>query len=348
VAGGPQLTLTATGLPAGLLLESASDGWAVTGRPSVAGRYEVALRASSGNGQAAATWVVTVRPGPASVVSATPSVAQKWADETLGVLVAATDAHGNAVPTAGAVVTWPGDMEGCRFPAGQAPSYRVCRVRASVGVAMSPTQSVDVFDRAALSPQVAPPPRAGLTSMVVNNPWWPGLEYRWEVGGKVVGTGPTHVFTEDDAGRPASVRAVFARGRLSAQALSAPALVGEGDKAAPKPGASPTPSSTPPPSQDDNSNETPAKKLSAKVTIKGGKAKITVRVSVRGLARPTGTVKVKVDKAKAKSVKLAKRHKGKLTVKLPKVSKGAHKIKATYSGSALAKKATATKRVRIR
>ncbi|MGC5167037.1 Ig-like domain repeat protein [Luteimicrobium sp. DT211] len=75
-------------------------------------------------------------------------------------------------------------------------------------------------------------------------------------------------------------------------------------------------------------------KLAHTTVRKGAKPKITVRVSVKGISKPTGTIKLYENGHKVKTVKLTSSKKGKVTVTLPRTTKrGTVKIVAKYSGS---------------
>ncbi len=95
------------------------------------------------------------------------------------------------------------------------------------------------------------------------------------------------------------------------------------------------------------------KKASAKARLvlvrskvaRTAKAKVKVTVSVAGLARPTGKVRIYDGKKKLRTITLSAKHRGTITVKLPRLKPGKHTIRATYSGSSQVKKATTPKKV---
>ena len=77
-------------------------------------------------------------------------------------------------------------------------------------------------------------------------------------------------------------------------------------------------------------------KVAPKVTVKTKKkisrtarAKLTIRVKTPLAKKPTGKVKVNYGK-KSRTVTLKARHKGKVTVRLPRLAKGKHKIRVRY------------------
>ncbi|MDQ2624898.1 MAG: hypothetical protein M3Y20_07030, partial [Actinomycetota bacterium] len=77
-----------------------------------------------------------------------------------------------------------------------------------------------------------------------------------------------------------------------------------------------------------------AKVKLAKKTVKVGKrAKVTVRVQVPGIAKPKGTLVIRDGKKKITTVKLKAKHAGKLTVRLPKLKAGKHKITVTFKAT---------------
>jgi len=75
-------------------------------------------------------------------------------------------------------------------------------------------------------------------------------------------------------------------------------------------------------------------KLAHTTVRKGAKPKVTVKVSVKGITGPTGTVRLYENGHKVKTVTLSASRKGTLVVTLPKTTKrGTVKIVAKYSGS---------------
>ncbi len=100
---------------------------------------------------------------------------------------------------------------------------------------------------------------------------------------------------------------------------------------------------------DDGASSSAAEKVAKgkpKVTVKvkakkkvtaSNRAKVVVRVKAAGLAKPRGTLIVKYGKKKIR-VKLKAKAKGKVVVRLPKLTQGKHKIKVTYKPNAKSKK----------
>lgn len=90
-------------------------------------------------------------------------------------------------------------------------------------------------------------------------------------------------------------------------------------------------------------------KLAKKSIKASAKAKVTVRVKVKGIAKPTGKVRIYDGKKRIKTVTLKAKHKGKLTVTLPRLKVGKHKVKVTYLGSKqVVKKTSAPKTLTVR
>ena len=98
-------------------------------------------------------------------------------------------------------------------------------------------------------------------------------------------------------------------------------------------------------------------KASAKVTVKLArstvkrtvKGRLKVTVSVVGVPRPTGTLVVYEGSKKVTSKVLKAKHQGKVTITLPRLAKGTHKLKVTYRGSSkVAKKTSSTVKLRVR
>lgn len=88
--------------------------------------------------------------------------------------------------------------------------------------------------------------------------------------------------------------------------------------------------------------------VSAK-SLKAGKAgKATVSVKTVGVAKPTGKIKIKVgSKSVTKTLKAT--NKGKVSITLPKLKKGKHTLKVTFTPSGAAKHAskTSTKTIKV-
>lgn len=86
-------------------------------------------------------------------------------------------------------------------------------------------------------------------------------------------------------------------------------------------------------------------KAKASVKVTAGKKSATVKVTASGITAPTGKVTVTYGKKKV-TVTLSAKHKGKISVKLPK---GTHTVKVSYAGSSqVAKASTKTLRVKVR
>lgn len=101
-------------------------------------------------------------------------------------------------------------------------------------------------------------------------------------------------------------------------------------------------------------------KAAAKVTTKllkasvkrSQRAKLRIKVKVTGIAKPTGKVKVTWAKGKkkvSKTYKLKAKHKGSITIRLPKLAKGKYKVSTRYQGSSVVEAKKGAKRsLRVR
>lgn len=90
-----------------------------------------------------------------------------------------------------------------------------------------------------------------------------------------------------------------------------------------------------------------AGKLAKKRARAGKRAKYRIRVKVAGVARPTGRLVIQDRKKTVRTVRLKTKDKGRITVRLPKLSRGKHRIRVVYQGNATVKK-KASKRVTVR
>jgi hypothetical protein len=97
-----------------------------------------------------------------------------------------------------------------------------------------------------------------------------------------------------------------------------------------------------------------AKLVAAKIAAKAKAALVKITVKAKGIAKPTGKVKVTVKKGsktvKTKTYSLAAKSKGKMTLKLPKLAKGSYTITVAYQGNAqiAAKTAKISKKLQVR
>lgn len=87
--------------------------------------------------------------------------------------------------------------------------------------------------------------------------------------------------------------------------------------------------------------------LAKKRVKKGSRVKVTVRVNVAGMKSPTGKVVIRDGKKVIKRVTVKTSHKGTVTVKLPKLKVGKHKISVRYAGTGRVK-ASSSKTVTLR
>lgn len=121
------------------------------------------------------------------------------------------------------------------------------------------------------------------------------------------------------------------------------------------------PAVTPPPATGPPAVNPPAKvkpaltaKLAAAKVVRTKAAQIRITLKAKGIAKPTGKIKVTVKKGsktvKTKTYTLAAKSKGKATLKLPKLPKGTYTVTVAYRGSATiaAKTATISKKLQVR
>lgn len=85
--------------------------------------------------------------------------------------------------------------------------------------------------------------------------------------------------------------------------------------------------------------------LSKKSAKRGKTVKVTVKVTVSGAKNATGTVTIRDGSKKLKTVKLKAKHKGKVTVTLPKLKRGTHKISAKFAGGSVTPTSTKVKKL---
>lgn len=88
-------------------------------------------------------------------------------------------------------------------------------------------------------------------------------------------------------------------------------------------------------------------RLRTKRIMVGERARYRVRVTVPGVARPTGRLVIRDGKNRIGVVKLKAKHQGRRTVRLPRLAKGKHRIRVVYQGNASIKK-KASRRVTLR
>jgi hypothetical protein len=184
---------------------------------------------------------------------------------------------------------------------------------------------------ATTAPKVSGTKKVGKTLKASKGEWpVPGvtLSYRWLRDGKAIGgaTKSSYKLKAKDAGRKISVRVTASRADY------------------------PAPSSA-------SSAKVKIAKIKPQVTVKlaktsvtwPAKAKVTARVKVKGVSRPTGKVRVLDGTKRLKTVTLKKSHRGRLTITLPRLKSGKHKIKLQYLGSSqVAKRTSKAKTLTVR
>ncbi|MDQ2624923.1 MAG: Ig-like domain repeat protein, partial [Actinomycetota bacterium] len=74
-------------------------------------------------------------------------------------------------------------------------------------------------------------------------------------------------------------------------------------------------------------------KLVKKKVARSAKAKVKVTVKVAGMSKPTGTLRLYDGKKRITTVTLKAKHRGTVSVRLPRLATGKHKLKVVYSGT---------------
>ncbi|WP_102510108.1 Ig-like domain repeat protein [Sanguibacter massiliensis] len=188
--------------------------------------------------------------------------------------------------------------------------------RADTSIAVQAAAAVAPGNAVAFTAKITGTPKIGATLGASAAPQGWVAKYQWLRNGKTIkgATKSTYKVAGSDAAAKLSVRVTLTRAGYTTTVKTSAVT-----KAVPK------------------------AKASVKVT--GGKKSVTVRVTASGIKAPTGKVTVTYGKKKV-TVKLSSKHKGKISVKLPK---GTHKVKVSYAGSSqVAKASTKTLRVKVR
>ena len=216
--------------------------------------------------------------------------------------------------------------------AGSRIAVRVTARRAGYASASatSPQSTVDRGELAPLTrPKVSGTARLGKTlKATVTAPAGASLDYQWLRGGKPVkgATSRTYRLTKKDRGKKLSVRVTATRaGYLPRSATSQ--KTSKIAKAVPK-----------------------VKVKTTKKISRTTRPKVTVRVTTPLTTKPTGKVRITYGK-RTRTVQLKARHKGKVTVRLPRLAKGKHKIRAKYTPATKHKrylKPTKSKKLTVR
>ncbi len=184
---------------------------------------------------------------------------------------------------------------------------------------------------ASAAPTVSGTAKVGKTLRTTKGAWpVPDVvvAYQWLRGGKAIkgATGVTYKLEAADAGQRVTVRVTATRADYPA-ASSATSKAVKVAKIAPK-------------------VSTKLVKKSVKV---GAKAKLKVTVTVKGVAKPTGKLRIYDGKKRIKTVSLKAKGKGKVVVVLPRLKAGKHKVKVTYLGTTqIAKKSSAAKTLTVK
>lgn len=184
---------------------------------------------------------------------------------------------------------------------------------------------------ASKAPKVSGTKKVGKTLKASKGEWpVPGvtLSYRWLRDGKAIGgaTKSSYKLKAKDAGRKISVRVTATRADYPAPSSASSAKV----KIA-------------------KSKPQVTVKLAKTSVTWPAKAKVTARVKVKGVSRPTGKVRVLDGTKRLKTVTLKKSHRGRLTITVPRLKSGKHKIKLQYLGSSqVAKRTSKAKTLTVR
>jgi hypothetical protein len=166
-----------------------------------------------------------------------------------------------------------------------------------------------------MQPTITGTPESGSTLKVSPGTWSqpsPTFKYQWLRTGAPIpnATSTSYRLTPEDAGKDISVtvlasKAGFADGSATAVSVSVPKL-----------------------------KSTTTATLSATRIKPGKRVKVGITIAVPGVKGPVGTIKV-MDRTKVLKTKyLVTAKNGKLTIKLPKLKKGKHRIRVKYLGDA--------------
>ncbi|MDR1294370.1 MAG: S8 family serine peptidase, partial [Bifidobacteriaceae bacterium] len=287
--------------------------------------------------------------GPTTRLALSVSAQATVADVPISATVAGWDAVGNPVPDAASATVAYSLGTGCTFPVGTGLSLRTCTVTATFD-GVSAKATVDVFDPSALRHlAIVGDAVAGGTLAVTPPAGWPARSVAWQwtaAGTPVPGaTSATYTLPADaPSGTLVGVawtlthRGLAASGHVDALAVvRGPLSDSSANTPGPDAGSGESPTVIPP--------GTAPIKATAKVTIVRKGRVVIVRVKAAGVAKPTGTVRVKFGKV-TKNATLKAGGKGTVKVRAPKKVRGKVKVTAVYRGSSAVKKGTsATKRM---
>jgi hypothetical protein len=167
---------------------------------------------------------------------------------------------------------------------------------------------------ASVAPGITGTPKVGSTLSATPGTWThpAAFAYQWRRNGAAIpgATGASYALAAVDVGRQITVLVTAtAPGYLAGSAASAPVTVGK-------------------------ASSTTTAALVKKTVPYGTAAKLVVTVKAPGVAGPTGKVKIRDGAKVIKTVTLTAAMKGKITVKLTKLTRGKHKLTAQYSGDA--------------
>lgn len=169
--------------------------------------------------------------------------------------------------------------------------------------------------QATVQPTIAGTPKVGAFLQAMPGTWsqpTPSFKYQWLRTGAPIpnATAASYRLTPEDAGKNISVTVLaskvgFTDGSAAAAAVAVPKMT-----------------------------STTTATLSATRIKPGTRAKVGITVSVPGLQGPVGVIKI-MDRTKVlKKLTLLTAKNGKITVRLPKLKKGKHRIRVKYLGNA--------------
>ncbi|MDR1295652.1 MAG: S8 family serine peptidase [Bifidobacteriaceae bacterium] len=302
-----------TPLPTAIGLFFEGGDWVIRGQAHKAGTFTVNVEADSRGERAILPLTIIIHPGPAAQIRAVPSAEFMKNTHRLSVKVTGTDQFGNPVPAltpaeaASASVSY-SIAPKCRFPTGEKPSYRVCRISVHYAGALQAVPStVRVYDTKEFTTAVTGTLKPGkkLTASIPKG--WKNLTYRWYRDGRpIVGaTTRTYSIPKDTPGSA----------KFQVQ-VKIPGVAVKKSTVAQMGKTIPT------------------------VSLKKSGKTLTLRVVARGIKRPTGTIVVHYSGHTAK-YKLKTSHGGVIKLAMPT---GRFAVSVDYRGnSRIAARSTSPK-----
>lgn len=169
--------------------------------------------------------------------------------------------------------------------------------------------------RVAFKARVSGTPKVGRTFTATAAPAGWNASYRWYRSGKAIkgATQRTYKATSSDVGRTLKVKVTLTRAGYSTTTAA-------------------------------SASTKKIARATASLSAKAGKRKATITVRATGITSPTGTLTIRYGTT-TKRVRLASKHRGKVTVKLPK---GRYTVKISYSGSSSISKTSRSVKLTVR